>query len=280
MQQLNPCILCKTSDRRLIHKRGPWQYLCCLNCGLVTLHPKPAAQDLIKGYDDYLPVQPEEIDQWGDMMKPVIQTSADLIESQVRIHNGRILDVGCGFFLGEMISRGWQVEGVEISPTGRAYAIQTWGMEVHSQPLEELGLPESHFDVITLFYLIEHVSDPIGLLKEVYRLLKPGGLIFLRWPNSTPIIRLLGPFSRCLDLYHTPYHLFDFNPQTIKTLLTLCGFKDTQTRIGGHTLPHDQLGKWASKFFGWMGETLFSASGGRILLPGVSKATYGFKKYY
>ncbi|MBN1847759.1 MAG: class I SAM-dependent methyltransferase [Deltaproteobacteria bacterium] len=279
MHNIDPCIICNTSRWRLIHQRGPWRYLRCRGCGLVTLYPKPTPRELIKSYDHYLPVRPDQIDQWSAMMKPVIQTSAGMIESQARTRSGRILDVGCGygFFLREMMRRGWQVEGIEISPIGRAYAVQKWGMEIHSRPLEELGLPENRFDVITLFYVIEHVSDPIGLMKEVHRILKPGGLIFLRWPHSTPIIRFIGPFSRYLDLYHTPYHLFDFNPSTIKKLLAHCGFADPQTRIGGHTLPHDRLGRWASIFFGRLGETLFSLSGGNIILPGVSKSTYGFK---
>ena len=131
--------------------------------------------------------------------------------------------------------------------------------------------------MVTLFYVIEHVSDPLGLLKEVNRIIKPGGLIFLRWPHSTPIIKILGPFSRCLDLYHTPYHLFDFNPETIMKLLVICGFTDSQTRIGGYTSPNNRLGRWASIFFGRMGEMLFSISGGKILLPGVSKSTWAKK---
>jgi SAM-dependent methyltransferase len=227
-----------------------------------------------------LPVRLEEIYQWGEMMKPVIQISADLIESHAQTHKGHILDVGCGygFFLKEMASRGWQVEGVEISEAGRHYAVQTWGMEIHSQPLEELDLPKDRFDVVSLFYVIEHVADPVGLLKEVYRILKPGGLIFLRWPHSTPIVRLLGKFSKYLDLYHTPYHVCDFNPKTIKILLERCGFHDIHTRVGGYTLPHDRMGRWASGFFGRLGERLFSLSGGNILLPGVSKSTYGFKE--
>jgi SAM-dependent methyltransferase len=214
------------------------------------------------------------------MMKPVIQTSADLIESHARTHERDILDVGCGygFFLKEMASRGWRMEGVEISEAGRCHAARTWGMEIHSQPLEELGLPESRFDVVTLFYVIEHVVDPVGLLKEVHRILKPGGLIFLRWPHSTPIVWFLGPLSRYLDLYHTPYHVYDFNPSTMRRLLDRCGFRDIQTRIGGYTRPHDNMGRWASGFFGRLGEMVYSLSGRNVLLPGVSKSTYGFKR--
>ena len=77
-------------------------------------------------------------------------------------------------------------------------------------PVASLQRPGNEFDVITLFYVIEHLVDPADMLQSVFHLLKPGGLVLLRWPHTTPIVRLLGPFARKLDLYHTPYHLSTF----------------------------------------------------------------------
>jgi SAM-dependent methyltransferase len=279
MEKIHPCILCNASNWRLIHQKDAWKYFYCCRCGLVVIHPRPPYLTLIKSYDNYLPFRSEEIKQWEGMMRPVIRTSADLIEAYAGSRKGRILDVGCGygFFLTEMASRGWEVEGIEISGTGRRYAFERWGLNIYSQPLEELALSKNRFDAITLFYVIEHVANPIHLLTEVRQVLKPGGLIFLRWPHSTPIVRLLGPFNSFLDLYHTPYHLYDFSPKTMKRLLVLSGFKNIQTRIGGYTIPNDKLGRWSSRLFGRMGEVLFLLSGGKTLLPGVSKSTCAFK---
>lgn len=279
LQKINSCILCKASNWRFIYQKDEWKYFCCRHCGLIVLHPRPPHQILMRNYDDYLPMQSEEIKQWEAMMRPIIHISADLIESHASRRKGRILDVGCGygFFLREMASRGWQVEGIEISGAGRQYALERWGLNVYSRPLEELAFSKNRFDAITLFYVIEHVADPIHLLAEVRRVLKPGGLIFLRWPHSTPIVRLLGPFNRYLDLYHTPYHLYDFSPKTMKLLLDLSGFANIQTQIGGYTTPNDKLGRWSSRLFGWMGEVLFLLSGGKTLLPGVSKSTWALK---
>ncbi len=279
LKKINSCILCNASNWRLIHRKDTWKYFYCCHCGLVVLHPHPPYQTLIKSYNNYLPFQSEEIRQWEAMMRPLIHTSADLIESHTSSGKGAILDVGCGygFFLGEMASRGWRVEGIEISEVGRQYAFEHWGLNIYSRPLEELALSENRFDAITLFYVIEHVANPIHLLTEVRRVLKPGGLIFLRWPHSTPIVRLLGPFNRYLDLYHTPYHLYDFSPKTMALLLELSGFANSRTRIGGYTIPNDKLGQWASRISGRVGELLFFLSGGKTLLPGVSKSTWAFK---
>ncbi len=279
MQKLNHCILCHASDFRIIHQKDQWQYLRCLNCGLVCLRPRPFPHSLMKNYQDYLPVQPEEISKWEMMMKPVVVKSANLIESWTKTGRGRLLDIGCGygFFLQEMNSRGWQVEGIEISRQGRRYVQNRWNIHVHSEPLEDLALHERSFDVVTLFYVIEHVLDPLRLLTEVKRVLKSDGLVLLRWPHSTPIVKILGPMSRKLDLYHTPYHLYDFSPKTINKLLVLSGFKEIETMIGGHTRPSRSLGRWASTVFGQLGEILYFLSGGNLLLPGISKTTLAFK---
>jgi len=275
MQTLDHCPICNASDFRIIHKKEQWHYLRCLNCGLVSLHPRPTAQELIKNYQKYLPIQAKEISEWEMMMKPVFDKSADLIQSRTKVGRGRLLDIGCGygFFLQEMKYRGWKVEGIEISKIGRQYARDKWDIHVYSQPLENVGLETDSFDVVTLFYVIEHVNDPLDLLKEVKRILKPDGLIFLRWPHSTPIVRILGPFSKKLDLYHTPYHLYDFSPRTMEKMLTFCGFREIETIIAGNTRPSKRFNRWSSIIFGQVGEALCYLSGGHFLLPGISKTT-------
>lgn len=279
MQRYAPCILCNTSNFRVIHQKDRWQYFRCTGCGLVSLYPRPTPQELIKSYDTYLPVHPVDIAEWKKMMQPVADASADLIESRNRTGRGSLLDIGCGygFFLGEMKSRGWEVTGIEISETGRQYSTHKLRIEVLSEPLENLSLPENSFDAVTLFYVIEHVLEPLELLTAVKRILKPQGLVLLRWPHTTPIVRILGPLAVKLDLYHTPFHIHDFSPKTIKRLLKQCGFIEIETRIAGYTRPAEKPNLWASILFGQMGEILYSITKGMWLLPGISKTTLAFK---
>jgi len=233
----------------------------------------------MKSYEKYLPSSPQEIRKWEMMMQPIVHASADLIEGMTRQEKGRVLDIGCGygFFLGEMKSREWSAEGVEISGTGAAYASDKWHIPVHSRPLGDLDFPGETFDVVTLFYVIEHVIDPLDLLAKVRRILKPGGLVFLRWPHSTPIVLALGPFSRLFDLYHTPYHLHDFSPETMKRLLRRIGFCGIRTQIGGYTRPSGLIAGLASALSGRLAEATFRLSSGRLLLPGVSKTTWAVR---
>jgi 2-polyprenyl-3-methyl-5-hydroxy-6-metoxy-1,4-benzoquinol methylase len=279
MPYSTPCILCNTTKFRVIHQKGKWRYLRCALCGLVSLHPRPTREELIESYKTYLPVKPLKIAEWKWMMQPVVDASADLIESRTRTGRGSLLDIGCGygFFLREMKSRGWEVQGIEISKTGREYATHILDIDLYSEPLETLSLPENSFDVVTLFYLIEHILNPLDLMRTVKQILKPRGLVLLRWPHTTPIVRMLGPLASKLDLYHTPYHIYDFAPKTVQKLLSLSGFEEIETSITGYTLPSRKFSQWSSIIFGQMGEALYSLSGGNLLLPGISKTTAGFK---
>jgi len=115
------------------------------------------------------------------------------------------------------------------------------------------------------------------VLNEVNRILKPGGLILIRWPHTTPIIKLLGPFSNRLDLYHTPYHLYDFSKKTIHQALTISNFIGIETLVGGYTLSPNWINRWPSIIFGLLGEIVYRISAGTVLLPGISKTTIAFK---
>lgn len=251
----------------------------CKNCGLVALHPRPSDIGVLNNYQAYLPTDIQEIRKWEIMMRPVIDASLKIISSRMKGPGGRLLDIGCGFgfFLNAMKQRGWDVAGIEISKSGRRYARDRYQVDIYSRPLEALALPEASFDVITLFYVIEHVADPPAVLREVRRILKPGGLVLIRWPHTTPIIKLLGPLSKHLDLYHTPYHLYDFSRQTMEKLLSESGFDRVESMVGGYTLSPGRLNRWPSILFGNLGEMLFRLSDGRWLLPGISKTTVAVK---
>ncbi len=168
MTSPSPCILCGADRIQTILTQGRWHYQACCNCGLVALHPRPSLQTLMHNYDAYLPDDTAAIRQWEKLVTPVVDVSAELIADRMP-KTGRLLDVGCGFgfFMERMWRAGWSVEGIEVSATGRCYARQRWGFDIHPQPLEELALAKHRYDVVTLFYVIEHVDDPIRVLKTV-----------------------------------------------------------------------------------------------------------------
>lgn len=271
---MTSCLLCQGSEFRPFIREGQWQYVRCLNCSLIFLEPQPSNRYLHHHYQDYLPADPNSVGSWRRLMAQVVSKTVKLIEEAVAVP-GRLLDVGCGygFFLKEMAQRGWQVEGIEISTTGLRYARDSLGLEVSDQPLPRADWADGCYDVITLFYVIEHLPDPMAVLKEAYRLLRPGGLLFLRWPHTAPIVQLLRPWAERLKLYQAPSHLFDFSPVTLYKILDQLGFHEIRTTVCGWTRPTTRGAQLAAWIFGSLGEKLAKISRDRVLLPGVSKST-------
>ena len=249
----------------------------CPSCGFIYLNPRPTERSLFQFYQDYLPEDGISIDSWQRMMGPIFRRSARLIKRHK--DRGRLLDIGTGFgfFLAEMKGRGWEVEGVEISKRAIEYAGQVLKVTVHPGPLEDIAFPENGFDVVTAFYLIEHLPDPVAFLGQCYRILKPGGLLLLRYPHTTPIKNVLHDLGIRNRLYDLPAHLSDFSPGTIQTCLERAGFKRCRHFVGGYTVPKGIGKRLATSLFGGLAEALFFLSRRKILLPGVSKTVLAYK---
>jgi 2-polyprenyl-3-methyl-5-hydroxy-6-metoxy-1,4-benzoquinol methylase len=249
----------------------------CLECGFIYQNPRPSEEERLKSYQHYLPQATAEIEAWGRMMEPVFRKAADLIEHY--IPQGRLLDVGTGygFFPALMRARGWEVMGLEASSSGARYGKKRWGLQILPQPWEKASFPEKEFDVVTAFYVIEHLPDPLAFLREVHRILRPGGMIVLRYPHTTPIKDILSIMRIKNRLYHLPFHLSDFSPTSMRRALAEAGFAQIKTVVGGFTAPPQPSGQWAGIIFGNLAEMVYQLSGATIMLPGVSKTTIARK---
>jgi 2-polyprenyl-3-methyl-5-hydroxy-6-metoxy-1,4-benzoquinol methylase len=276
MEKVN-CPLCESPEGNPIHRENDFQMVRCGSCRFVYLNPRPTENSLHRFYQHYLPEEEGSILAWQKMMGPVFTKAADLLQRHRA--KGRLLDVGTGFgfFLIEMQKRGWDVQGVEISQRAIDYAKAMLGLDIRRGPLEKIGFPKDEFDAVSAFYVIEHLPGPVWFLKECRRILKPGGLLLLRYPHTTPIKNFLRFFKIENQLYDLPAHLSDFSPGTIKPCLRGIGFERCKHMIGGYTLPPGPGKRAASSIFGNLSEALFFLSGGRILFPGVSKTVLAFK---
>lgn len=196
-------------------------------------------------------------------------------ELRGRVGGGRCLDVGCGFgfLLRDLRGAGFQVEGVDISPTAIHHAGKVLSLPVREGTLEEASFGGESFDAVTALYVIEHLPDPLAFLGEVRRILRPGGVALLRWPHTTPLVRLLRPLGVDLHLYDLPSHLLDFSPSTMKAALRGAGFHQIRTGIGGWTRPREWWKRWPGIIGGVAAEGVAALTARRWLLPGVSKTT-------
>lgn len=150
---------------------------------------------------------------------------------------GAVLDVGCGdgAFLALARDCGWEVLGLEFDPQAVRAARQR-GVSVVEGQIDQLSHQSAVFDIITLAHVVEHVHQPVQLLRACHRLLKPGGSLWLETPNAAaPGLRLFGPHWRGLE---APRHLVLFTQSALQRALLNAGF-DTW-----HSPPTPSVSRW------------------------------------
>jgi len=141
-----------------------------------------------------------------------------------------LLDVGCGSasLLGLMKKRGFRVMGVDFSSEASAVAKDENGVQVVVGSLEDAAFPDASFDIVTLFHVMEHVTNPRDVLQEVGRILRPGGSVVLQVPNiDSWQFRIFKAKWYGLDI---PRHVIDYSSDAILRLLSESGFAVNRIR--------------------------------------------------
>jgi SAM-dependent methyltransferase len=147
----------------------------------------------------------------------------------------RLLDVGCsyGAFLELARERGWEVTGVDLSAKAAAYATAQRGLPVFTGTLEAAAYPARTFSAVTMWDVIEHLDDPRGLLREVHRVLAPGGVLVVFTINQGSLINRTGhllhrlsrgALTRPLVLLYDIHHNFFFDRRTLAQVIHGAGF--------------------------------------------------------
>jgi SAM-dependent methyltransferase len=195
----------------------------CKQCGLIFCDPMPDAAALEEFYAHYAPAAVENGPQGAETIRSQL-----LKEAQRLGHNdkfGDLLDVGCGygFFLKSMQGLCRSVTGVELSAEEAVYAGSELGLKVHHCTLEEARFPDSCFDCVTMWDVIEHLSDPMDHLQQIWRILKPGGLLVLSTPNACCLTARLT--RGAWRLWAPPEHLYYFCLPTMKRMCFNAGFR-------------------------------------------------------
>ena len=161
----------------------------------------------------------------------------------------RLMDVGCG--TGVLLKRaqqlGFYVEGIEIcEPLAKETAEQV-GCRVHKDVLSLETYADGHFDVVTLYDVVEHLQEPQRDVKFVYDVLKPGGVLFILCPNEGALIRKLSrlafhlTFSKVITPLSVLYYQDHLSYFTRRSLLTL--IKQLDLEIAGLETRNQELSR-------------------------------------
>lgn len=234
--KMNRCLICNNSSLAIYKKAGQ-DYLMkqCLKCKIVfDLNASCRANKLYSesyftskitkgGYFNYI----EE----SAVNKLTFNHRLKTIEERLG-RKGQLLDIGCalGDFLEVSRDKLWRNSyGTEISD----YAIKQChkkGLKVYKLNLQKKQriFPKNSLDVVTMQDVVEHLKNPKQELREVYNLLKPGGLLFITTPNLNSLSQKL--MGRYWYHYKKGEHLIYFNSDNIALLLKKSGFKNIQVK--------------------------------------------------
>ncbi len=243
-QPAKTCHVCRGARFYYLFSASGYRVVRCHDCGLMFLNPQPSDDELARIYDvDYfLGSHTEKSSQAVSEMK---QATARFYLSEISRYCGpacgRLLEIGCGDgdFLVTAQAAGWQVTGVDYSASACEKArLRLNHGEVLCGELQPDRFAAEQFDLCVLSDVIEHVRSPLDFLKEIHRLLKPGGTLFIATPS-------IGSWSARLMrqkwMEFKAEHLTYFDPQTLQTALFKSSFRDVLIQPGWKMLSFDYV---------------------------------------
>jgi len=225
---------------------GNWDLKKCRvpECGLLWLDPCPIPEDTNKLYEKYYThagIDSDPLLNTGDLKNGIIKPWLYSFVKRIllirrdrrrlndmyltNIEPGRLLELGCGDGrrLLRLQKKGWSVEGQEVDRKAIAHVRSRIEAPIYEGDLNDLSLSHDSYDAILMNHVIEHLIDPIGVLRECFRILKPGGRVVVTTPNTESYGHL--QYGSCWRGLEPPRHLYLFNRKNLLNMAEMAGFK-------------------------------------------------------
>ena len=204
----------------------------CTSCHCLFLHPMPGDEEIASFYPTHYWWSSSDSHRNGALKKLesiyrklALRDHVAFIRRSVENRSGLdLLDVGCGSgtLLGLLKHRGFRVMGIDVSADAARVAENENGVSVVVGSLDQARFSDHSFDVVTLFHVMEHVTDPRHVLAEVSRILKRNGSVILQVPNiDSWQCKTFGARWYGLDI---PRHVIDYSKHSMLKLLGDSGF--------------------------------------------------------
>jgi 2-polyprenyl-3-methyl-5-hydroxy-6-metoxy-1,4-benzoquinol methylase len=237
------CPCCGGTDSRYARTVAGFRLERCLACRLVFVNPQPVDEDLTGLY--LRKTAESQAEFYASTVSPAQIAEYDRIVGDLTAvaPGGRLLDLGCaaGYFMQRAQRAGFETHGIDLATWVEEVAASRGISNVRSVSLEDARFPDEWFDVVHSSQVFEHLPRPLDVLKEVRRILKPGGVLYVNVPNYQCLSIVLGRDD--FELNTPPEHVLYFTPATLAELLSRAGFSCLTTSSYGGVKWENLLGR-------------------------------------
>ncbi len=222
------CPLCQSPQAHSLYKLKGSDVVECTNCHM-TYQPTPAPEFVAIYREDYYVSGRHDqgyFNYQSEFENHVIMFNRRMEECETYLkRKGRLLDVGCALgHLGEVAKRrGWDTYLTDVSDYAVIESRKKFGINGFISGPEKIPVKPACFDLITMYDVIEHLSHPMDLLRDIKRALSSDGILHVTTPNIASLSgRLMGS-----SWYHIKpdEHFLYFTPKTLSEMLGRCGFE-------------------------------------------------------
>jgi 2-polyprenyl-3-methyl-5-hydroxy-6-metoxy-1,4-benzoquinol methylase len=229
---IDECLFCGdagverlSKETRLVRSAFGAAVVRCRRCGLVFVSPRPAEPE--KAYEQpyfdayamagQVQVGEAHVDRQGRRLRRVAPGPGRLLE----------IGVGHGGFLRQAREQGWDAVGLDVSQWAAAEVSSRVGVPVIVGTVADAGFSSGAFDLVHMSHVLEHVPDPLALLGDVKRVLKPSGHVIIEVPNELENLYTWWRLrSRTARPYPVPStHLWFFSARTLQRAVRAAGFE-------------------------------------------------------
>jgi len=221
------CPLCGSSEKIPVLQSKEGHFLSrCVQCDFHFYSPRPASARIEAYYHE------------EEFYEKVNITAVEIVMDILGYHQlrtGKLLDVGCG--VGALVAlagkKGWSAVGMDPSQKAKELAKKILDIEILNSYLGDSCFDPESFDVVVLLAVLEHAFDPLSIMEQVWKILKPGGRVIFSTPNLDNLPYHLMQ-NKSEYSWFVKEHINHFTLKTHRILLEKVGFNNPDFLMSGY----------------------------------------------